>query len=666
MKEKIAHFIQNGGDFNSVALKLFSAQCQQNRLYGRMCGNIRPTHWKEIPAVPVDLFRSLSLCCFPPFAAQFIFLTSGTTGKKGVHRLLDTDIYNLGSIKHMNDVIGSVPAKAISLVSTSSSSSLGHMCRYIAPQSQHFFVPEQGLYKKQAWEALRHCSEAIFFPGTSFAFAELVEGETVPCLLPKGSVMMITGGFKGYEQNINAQRLHQRLNELFPGTRLVAEYGMTELSSQLWSPNNDNRYIPPHWMRVLAVNPQTGKETEGIGQLRFYDLANHQSVMAIETQDQGEVLEDGSVILHGRLPKSPPRGCSLDLETVKRQVPPSSYAPHIRPSYSHTSPLSKENTQRLHSAFQEILNIPLGNWGQDLSHEQFRWGLQQSIKALSLSGLYDIQNNHTAFPKTVSIVASYGIGTSILEWVYLALGMGAQVHLKAPKRDDRFHQWLCSHLSKHHFPITCSTDRDLGTPELIYAFGNDQTMDDIRTAHPNITSMCYGHRFSLLYCSGDPNTAQQIATDICAYNGRGCMAPVAICTPHLHDEFLSALEIAIAEHQQSFPAPPSEALLQPFVRQHTMKTLAIGKRILRNDHHICVLPFAHWTQNTLPNVVDVHEVSHEELYQHLIPWQKNLSSLSTDMDTSICELFPRVVPLGMIQKPIFPREHDGYPMFIQP
>ena len=406
MKEKVSDFIQYGGDFNSVALELFKWQCAHNRVYGRMCEHIRPQHWKQIPAVPVDLFRTLPLCSFPPFAARYVFLTSGTTGQKGVHRLVDTDLYNLGSIKHMKNMIGEVPSKGISMVSTSSSSSLGHMCRLIAPDTQHFFVPEQGLYKEQAWTALRNCSESIFFPGTSFAFAELVEGETTPCMLPEGSIMMITGGFKGYQQKIDAQTLHSRLHELFPNTRLVAEYGMTELSSQLWSPQNNNCYVPPPWMRVIAVEPHTGEETSGVGQLRFFDLANHQSVMAIETQDQGQILEDGSVILHGRLPKSPPRGCSLDVEAVRKQVPPTTFAPQILSSYSQdTRPDDKYMTQ-LHEVFLDIANIPQGDWGQGLSDKQFRWGLKHSLESLSILGMETILSKHSTFPKTCLLYTS--------------------------------------------------------------------------------------------------------------------------------------------------------------------------------------------------------------------------------------------------------------------
>ena len=48
--------------------------------------------------------------------------------------------------------------------------------------------------------------------------------------------------------------------------------------------------------------------------MRFVDLANHQTVLAIETLDQGRVLSDGRVELLGRLAGAPVRGCSLTRE----------------------------------------------------------------------------------------------------------------------------------------------------------------------------------------------------------------------------------------------------------------------------------------------------------------------------------------------------------------
>ena len=141
------------------------------------------------------------------------------------------------------------------------------------------------------------------------------------------------------------------------------------------------------------------------------------------------------------------------------------------------------------------------------------------------------------------------------------------------------------------------------------------------------------------------------------------MAPVAVCTPSLTDEFIHSLEIAIAENRQDFPSPSPNPLVRPYIRQRILKTRAIGRTIERNEQTLCILPFSHWTQNTLPNIFDIHHVSHETLVSQLEPWKKNLSSLATDIESPIQDLFPRVVKLGEIQKPKFPRKHDGFPMF---
>ena len=62
------------------------------------------------------------------------FRTSGTTtGRRGEHKLFDTEIYDLGSVIQMQRVIGNVPSMGVSLVSDADDSSLGHMARYFAP-----------------------------------------------------------------------------------------------------------------------------------------------------------------------------------------------------------------------------------------------------------------------------------------------------------------------------------------------------------------------------------------------------------------------------------------------------------------------------------------------------------------------------------------------------
>jgi hypothetical protein len=135
--------------------------------------------------------------------------------------------------------------------------------------------------------------------------------------LGEGSRAMLTGGFKGRSRVVPESELRRGIARLFGlgPHAVVGEYGMTELSSQLWARPGEP-YAPPPWLRVRAVDPVTGAllPPGALGQLRFWDLANLDGTLAIETMDQGIVDEGGRVHLHGRLAGSPPRGCSLTVE----------------------------------------------------------------------------------------------------------------------------------------------------------------------------------------------------------------------------------------------------------------------------------------------------------------------------------------------------------------
>ena len=127
---------------------------------------------------------------------------------------------------------------------------------------------------------------------------------------------MVTGGFKGRRREVPASVLHEQLASQMPGAQIVGEYGMSELASQLWSIPAGAGFRPPPWMKVLAVDPWSG-EVADRGLLRFFDLANHQTVLAIETQDVGVVASDGRVHLEGRMAGAVPRGCSLTVEEAR-------------------------------------------------------------------------------------------------------------------------------------------------------------------------------------------------------------------------------------------------------------------------------------------------------------------------------------------------------------
>jgi hypothetical protein len=73
----------------------------------------------------------------------------------------------------------------------------------------------------------------------------------------------------------------------------------------------------PHLVRTRVIDPIGGEE-EAPGQpgvLAHYDIANLNSVLAIQTEDYGYALPDGDgFVLLGRAPGAALRGCSLTAE----------------------------------------------------------------------------------------------------------------------------------------------------------------------------------------------------------------------------------------------------------------------------------------------------------------------------------------------------------------
>jgi len=131
--------------------------------------------------------------------------------------------------------------------------------------------------------------------------------------LPSGSVVVDTGGCKGYANDIGRAAILDRYAERLgvAPDAVVNEYGMTELCSQLYA-RGAGPHRPPPWLRTLVCNPATGRE-QPLGEpglLRHVDLANVGSVVAVQTDDVGRAV-DGGVELLGRAAGAMARGCSL-------------------------------------------------------------------------------------------------------------------------------------------------------------------------------------------------------------------------------------------------------------------------------------------------------------------------------------------------------------------
>ncbi len=273
----------------------------------------RVRSWLDIPAVPVGVFKDLPVGTVKPGEEGHVFRTSGTTGGgRGEHRLRSTALYDLGAVSWAERCLGGFLPATVALLEdprTAPDSSLSHMVAAF-PAPATWWVVDGQLDAAGASHAVRAASTPIFLASTAFAAAEWLEHSPPPP--PDRSVAMITGGFKGRVHLLDEAGIVRALQAL--GWRVVLEYGMTELSSQLWA-HPGAAYRPPPWMRVVAVDPRTGVPVPDgePGQLRFWDLANLDGTLAIETMDRGIVGPEGVTLL-GRLEGAPPRGCSLTVE----------------------------------------------------------------------------------------------------------------------------------------------------------------------------------------------------------------------------------------------------------------------------------------------------------------------------------------------------------------
>ena len=329
--------------FNSLALDLFAFQFRHNPALASLCRfrGITPEKvdsWEQIPAVPTSAFKEMEMTCLSPEERQTVFHSSGTTAQKPsrhFHNAETLAAYEASLApwfaRHFRVSEARARPAILSLTpppDQAPNSSLVHMFKTLIRQfgsdSSGFVGEVDGNQNwrispdllRQAAEAAQARQEPVLLLGTAFSFVHLLD---LPSLaLPAGSAVLETGGYKGKSREIEKPELHRLISRhtAIPGSRIVSEYGMSELSSQAYDKAADGAgervfHFPP-WARAQVISAETGREVPegGEGLLRVFDLANIGSALAIQTEDLAVRRGPGFQLL-GRSPSSEPRGCSL-------------------------------------------------------------------------------------------------------------------------------------------------------------------------------------------------------------------------------------------------------------------------------------------------------------------------------------------------------------------
>lgn len=274
----------------------------------------RPASLVDFPYLPIGLFRSRRILAQDLDAGTW-FESSGTTDSgNSRHYVADTGLYDRSIDMGFERAYGDIADYAVFALLPSyldrGRASLVYMAERLIRRSG-----AGGFYRfdyERLLQDLRNCppQRKPLVIGVSFALWEMAE--KFPGTDLSGTIIIETGGMKGRRREIVREELHGIICEAFRVESVHSEYGMTELLSQAWS-KGGGVYCCPPWMRVLVRDPYDPFRVmeSGRGALNVIDLANLHSCSFLATQDVGEVFEDGSFTVEGRLDNSQVRGCNL-------------------------------------------------------------------------------------------------------------------------------------------------------------------------------------------------------------------------------------------------------------------------------------------------------------------------------------------------------------------
>ena len=247
------------GDFETLALEIFSFQARYNPVYAEFlslinCRVEEIARLKDIPCGPVSLFKTHRMMT-GKWEPETGFSSSGTTG-------------NIRSRHYIRDVMGYLKNTRLAFEKTYGPlndycvlallpSYLEREGSSLIAMAQHFIEcsgdDRSGFFlydlEKLAdiLKALKEENKPVLLLGVSFALVDLAEKYPMDL---SGMTLMETGGMKGRRREMTREELHTVLKEAFQLTEIHSEYGMTEMQSQAYA-RYGGLFKPASTMRVL-------------------------------------------------------------------------------------------------------------------------------------------------------------------------------------------------------------------------------------------------------------------------------------------------------------------------------------------------------------------------------------------------------------------------------
>ncbi|MBP3483367.1 MAG: acyltransferase [Alistipes sp.] len=309
--------IDGDGAFERTALELFRFQAERCAPYREYIGLLGIDaqdidRLDKIPFLPIELFKTHEIYCGDK-APETVFTSSSTTGMTpSRHPMARLSAYEKTFTAAFERFYGDPSQYGIYALLPSYLQRKGSSLVYMADRliargnSGGFYLDD---YEKLLGDMAADPKPKILL-GVSYALWDLAEKYS-----PKlhDTIVMETGGMKGYREEIPKKEFHKILCDGFGVERIHSEYGMAELTSQAYSDGN-GIFRAPEWLHILTrdINdPFDILPTGSRGGINIIDLANLHSCAFIQTQDAGQTFADGSFRIDGRIDRSEIRGCNL-------------------------------------------------------------------------------------------------------------------------------------------------------------------------------------------------------------------------------------------------------------------------------------------------------------------------------------------------------------------
>lgn len=312
-------------NYEQLVVDIYQYQKRYNTVYAEYLSNLgdRAVHQaSDIPYLPISGYKYHKVITGEDLT-EITYSSSGTTDKgKSLHHVRDRNAYLDQTVKIYESQYGPIAdyvylALLPNYLEREGSSLIDMMQHFIQvsghAESDFYLYDHDKLY-----DTLKYCKDnrkpTVLF-GVSFALMDFAEKYALdfPDL-----IIMETGGMKGQRKELPKAEMHRRLQKSFGVSSIHSEYGMTELSSQLYSSGlgafDQNIFLSAKIMDItdpLSLSP-VGKQ----GIVCLTDLANIDSCAFIMTEDTGYINGSNQLVLTGRLDMSEARGCNLLLTEI--------------------------------------------------------------------------------------------------------------------------------------------------------------------------------------------------------------------------------------------------------------------------------------------------------------------------------------------------------------